>query len=114
MMRKVLVGAVTLAVLTTMTPVHAVGEIDLAISAIEAYDYPRALPPLRVAAMQGDRRAQRLLGFMLLHGEQLYRGIDTNPGEGVAWLRKASAQGDEHAAVALARIERHLVVGTAK
>ena len=109
MMRKILMGAVTLAVLTTMTPIHAGGEVDLAISAIEAYDYPRALPPLRVAAMQGDRRAQRLLGFMLLHGGQLYRGVDADPAEALSWLRKASEQGDEQAALVVSRLERDRV-----
>jgi TPR repeat protein len=113
-MRWKLIGALTLAATAMTASAGAADDFDRALAAIEAYDYPRALAPLRAAAAQGDRRAQRLLGFMLLHGEQLYRGIDTNPGEGVAWLRKASAQGDEHAAVALARIERHLVVGTAK
>ena len=56
-----------------------------------------------------DRRAQRLLGFMLLHGEQLYPGVAADPGEAIAWLRKASAQGDEQAAFTLARVERRLL-----
>ena len=112
-MRTVFIGAFALAALTAMAPVHAAEDLDRAITAIEAYDYPRALPPLRTAATQGDRRAQLLLGFMLLHGEQLYRGISADPVEAMAWFRKASAQGDEQAAWVVARIERSQVAITA-
>jgi TPR repeat protein len=111
-MRSVLVGAFAVAALTAMGLVHAAEGLDRAIAAIEAYDYPRALPPLREAATSGDRRAQRLLGFMLLHGEQLYRGVRADPAEAMAWLRKASEQGDEQAAWVVARIERSRVATT--
>jgi TPR repeat protein len=107
------IGALAIVASTAMVPGHAADDFDRAITAIEAYDYPRALPPLREAASHGDRRAQRLLGFMLLHGEQLYRGISANPAEAVAWLRKASAQGDEQAGWVVARIDRSRVASTA-
>ncbi len=104
-MQKVSIGVLAFAALAAVVPVQAADDLDRAIAAIEAYDYPRALPPLRAAAAQGDRSAQRLLGFMLLHGEQLYRGINADPTEAVAWLRKAAALGDEQAAWLVARVE---------
>ena len=112
-MRSVLMSALAVASLTAMVPVLAAEDFDRAIIAIEAYDYPRALPPLRAAATQGDRRAQRLLGVMLLLGVQLFRGISADPAEAVVWLRKASAQGDEQAAWVVSRIERSRVASTA-
>lgn len=111
-MRSAFIGILAVISLTAV-PVLAAEDLDRAIAAIEAYDYPRALPPLREAAGRGDRRAQRLFGLMLLHGEQLYRGVSADPAEAMAWLRKASAQGDEHAAWVVARIERSRVATTA-
>ena len=105
-MRTTFIGALALAASATMVAAHATDGLDRAIVAIEAYDYPRALAPLREAAAQGDRRAQRLLGFMILHGEQLYRGVGTDTAEALVWLRKAAAQRDEQAAWVVARIER--------
>ncbi len=112
-MQKVSIGVLSLAALMAAVPIHAAGDLDRAMIAIEAYDYPRALPPLRTAATQGDRRAQRLLGFMLLHGERLFRGISADPTEAMTWFRKASAQGDEQAAWVVARIEHGLVAKAA-
>jgi len=48
-MRSVLMSALAVASLTAMVPVLAAEDFDRAIIAIEAYDYPRALPPLRAA-----------------------------------------------------------------
>jgi TPR repeat protein len=107
-MRPFVTAASTLALLVVVATIapstQADAEFDRAIGAIDAYDYPRALPPLSVAAEAGDRRAQRLLGFMLLHGEALYRGVVADPVQAVAWLRRASEQGDEQAASVLGRL----------
>jgi TPR repeat protein len=113
-MRSAFIGALALAASEAMVPAHAMDQLDRAIVAIETFDYPRALGPLREAAAAGDRRAQRLLGFMLLHGEQLYRGVGSDVAEALLWLRKAAAQGDEQAAWAVARIERLQVARSAK
>lgn len=101
-MRRVVFGVVAVAALAAV-PVKADDDLQRAHAALEAYDYPRALAPLRSAAAGGDRRAQRLLGFMLLHGEQLYRGIRADRAEALSWLRKAAAQGEEQAAWFVAR-----------
>ena len=108
-----LTAALALAALGVVSPLQASNGLETAIVAIESCDYPRALQPLRVAAAEGDRDAQRLLGFMLLHGAQLYRGVDVDRPEAIAWLRKASAQGDEQAAWVIARIERELTADRA-
>ena len=83
-----------------------------AIDAIDACDYPRALAPLRSAAAAGDRRAQALLGLMLIHGPALYAGIATEPVEAITWLRRAAQQGDAVSAWAVRRIPA-LAGGTA-
>ena len=83
-----------------------------AIDAIDACDYPRALAPLRSAAAAGDRRAQALLGLMLIHGPALYAGIATEPVEAITWLRRAAQQGDAVSAWAVRRIPS-LAGGTA-
>jgi TPR repeat protein len=95
-----------LAVVATVAPsARADAEFDQALGAIDTCDYPRALAPLRTAAEAGDRRAQRLLGFMLLHGEALYRGVVADPIQALAWLRRSSGQGEVQAAFVLARLE---------
>jgi TPR repeat protein len=113
-MRRAFIGVLALAASATMVAAHATDHFDRAIVAIETYDYPRALGPLREAAAEGDHRAQRLLGFMLLHGEQLYRGVGTDIAEALVWLRKAARQGDEQAAWVVARIERLHVARSGK
>jgi TPR repeat protein len=102
-MRVIAIAAIGFATLATVLPAGAQNSLDRALAEIEAYDYPRAVASLRAAADDGDRRAQRILGFMLLHGDRLYRGVTADRAEAVAWLRKAANAGDEQAAWFVAR-----------
>lgn len=77
---------------------------DEAIEAIQDWDYATAAERLRAAAEQNDPRAQEMLGFMLLWGEQLYGGaVRRDPAAGFQWLTRAAANGREGAAYFLRR-----------
>jgi TPR repeat protein len=104
-MRLIAIAAIGFATLATVLPAGAQSGLDRALVELEAYDYPRAVASLRTAADDGDRRAQRILGFMLLHGEGLYRGVAVDRAQAVAWLRKAALAGDEQAAWFVARLD---------
>lgn len=104
-MRLIAIAAIGFATLATVLPAGAQNGLDRALAELEACDYPRAVASLRTAADDGDRRAQRILGFMLLHGDRLYRGVATDRAEAVAWLRKAAHAGDEQAGWFVARLD---------
>lgn len=72
-------------------------EFEAGVAALEACDFPRAVAPLRIAALRGDARAQRVLGLMLLWGPTLYPGVQADPAEALMWLQHASDLGDEQA-----------------
>jgi TPR repeat protein len=72
-------------------------EFEAGVEAIEAHDYPRAVAFLRVAAIRGDARAQRVLGLMLLWGPTLYPGVAADPNEALMWMQHAADRGDEQA-----------------
>ena len=104
-MRLIAIAAIGFASLAAVVPAGAQNGLDRALVELEAYDYPRAVASLRAAADGGDRRAQRILGFMLLHGDRLFRGVAAGRAEAVAWLRKAAHAGDEQAAWFVARLD---------
>lgn len=104
-MRSTLVAVIGLATLAAVVPAGAHEGLERALVAFDAYDYPRAVLSLRDAAEKGDRRAQRILGFMLLHGDRLYRGVVADRAEAVVWLRKAAREGDEQAAWFVSRMD---------
>ena len=104
-MRLIAIAAIGFASLAAVMPAGAQNGLDRALVELEAYDYPRAVASLRAAADDGDRRAQRILGFMLLHGDRLFRGVAADRAEAVAWLRKAAHAGDEQAAWFVARLD---------
>jgi S1-C subfamily serine protease len=79
-----LVAALLLAVSTAQAGYEA------AIRALERNDLPAALKEAREGAEQGDARAMRLYGHMLLKGG----GTRPNPPEGIRWLRAAADKDD--------------------
>jgi len=103
-MRRTLVTSSLLALVATVPISASSASFDDALEAIDQCDYSRAVAPLRAAADSGDVRAQRLLGFMFLHGPSLYPGVARDRNEAVLRLRQASAQGSQEAALVLNRI----------
>ena len=63
---------------------------EAAVDALDRNDPQTALREARQGGEQGDPRAQRLYGFMLLKGG----GTKASPQEGLRWLRAAADQGD--------------------
>lgn len=63
---------------------------EAAVQALQRDDLPAALKEAREGAEQGDPRAQRLCGLMLLKGG----GTRPDPQEGLRWLRSAADKGD--------------------
>ena len=112
-MRVIAIAAIGFATLAATLPAGAQNGLDRALVELEACDYPRAVASLRAAADEGDRRAQRILAFMLFHGDRLYRGVAADRPEAVAWLRKAAHAGDAQAAWFVARLEGGLSKGLA-
>lgn len=80
--------AVIVALLMWSMPGHA--GYEAAVRELERNDLPAALREARDGAEQGDPRAQRLYGHMLLKGG----GTKPNPQEGLRWLRIAADKGD--------------------
>lgn len=78
-------------------PAAAHDGFDAAIDALGDYNYPKAVPALRDAALAGNHRAQEVLAFMLLHGEALYSGITPDRDEAMLWFSRAAAAGSETA-----------------
>ena len=63
---------------------------EAAIAAFERNDVQTAVKEAREGADQGDPRAMRLYGYMLLRGG----GVKANPAEGIRWLRVAAEKDD--------------------
>jgi len=63
---------------------------EAALEALDRNDLQTALREARQGAEQGDPRAQRLYGYMLLKGGD----TKANPQEGLRWLRTAADKGD--------------------
>lgn len=80
--------AAVLALMLWASPLHA--GYEAAVDALDRNDPQTALREARQGAEQGDPRAQRLYGYMLLKGG----GTKANPQEGLRWLRAAADQGD--------------------
>lgn len=70
-------------------------DFEQAIEALGDYNYPKAVPALRLAANMGDHRAQEILGFMLLHGEALHGVVMPDRAEAMQWFARAAAGGSE-------------------
>ena len=87
----------SIACVIASAPAAAHDGFDDAIDALGDYNYPKAVPALRGAAHAGDRRAQELLAFMLLHGEALYSGLTPDRDEAMVWFSRAAAAGSETA-----------------
>jgi TPR repeat protein len=87
--------SIPIALLLSVSPVVAGEHFDQAIEALGDYNYPKAVPALRSAAQEGDRRAQEVLAFMLLHGEALYSGLTPDRDEALQWFGRAAANGSE-------------------
>jgi len=85
-MRRVFV--ILLATMLSAAPARA--GYEAAVQALERNDLRAALREAREGAEQGDPRAQRLYGHMLLKGG----GTRPNPAEGIRWLRSAAEKGD--------------------
>jgi S1-C subfamily serine protease len=87
-MRAAMGWVVVLMVLLAASPAPA--GYEAAVQALERNDLKTALAEAREGAEQGDPRAQRLYGHMLLKGG----GTKPNPKEGVRWLQAAAEKGD--------------------
>ncbi len=76
------------ALMVVAPPTNA--DYQRAVDAIERDDLRTALEEARNGAEQGDMRAQRLYGYMLMNG----KGIKADRSEGARWLRMAAEKGD--------------------
>ena len=72
-------------------------------------DSARAAEWYRRAAERGHPDAQYNLGFMFLLGE----GVQTDPDEGLRWLRRSAEQGDEQSIRLLTDLYRNGMYGVA-
>ncbi len=88
-MRAILALAAIAATMLLATPDAKAG-YDAAIAAFERNDVQTALKEAREGAEQGDPRAMRLYGYMLLKAG----GTKANPAEGIRWLRAAAEKDD--------------------
>lgn len=81
-----------LVVLTTalIIAMPASADYQRAVDAIERDDLKTALREAQEGAEQGDPRAQRLYGYMLMNG----RGTKADRGAGARWLLMAAEKGD--------------------
>lgn len=76
---------------------------DLGVACYEKGDYTQAVQYFRIAAEQGDVKAQFNLAHCYAQGE----GVEKNQSEAVRWYRAAAEQGDQQAAEALARLRKN-------
>lgn len=75
-------------------PAYSNDSLAQAIEALGDYNYPKAIPLIRISAEQGNMHAQEMLGLMLIHGEALYASaIEPDRAEALHWLAKAAENG---------------------
>jgi len=67
------------------------GDLEDGIAAYDQGNYELAFTKFKLAADQGDAKAQFNLGLMYRDG----RGVAQNDAEAVRWLKLAAEQGDE-------------------
>ena len=71
---------------------------------LQEKSFPLATKWLRMAAMQGDNKAQFYLGLMFLKGQ----GVPQSPFHAMAWLSLAESQGVEAAKAVMEQLKPHL------
>ena len=75
---------------------------DLGVACLKQEDFEQAVLFFRIAAEQGDAKAQFNLALCYSQG----KGVEENQSEAVRWYRAAAEQGDQKAAEALARLRK--------
>ena len=91
---------------TLMAQAGAPGIVQ-ALNDYERARYVRAEAGLRVAAEQGNVRAQELLGFMYAYGPTVYPGIAYNRYEAAMWFERAARGGSVSARYMYCALTRH-------
>eukprot|EP01138_Halocafeteria_seosinensis_P015177 gb/GECG01015490.1/.p1 GENE.gb/GECG01015490.1/~~gb/GECG01015490.1/.p1 ORF type:complete len:403 (+),score=54.12 gb/GECG01015490.1/:1-1209(+) len=82
-------------------------QVSLAGHMYEEGDHIRSAAYAMRAAEQGQARAQYFLGMLLTRGD----GIPVDKERGINWLRRAAANGEQHASDALKAIDKRENVG---
>jgi TPR repeat protein len=70
--------------------------LERGVQAFEQSRYGDAIAEFRSAANAGDSRAQEILGFMYLHGPNLYgASVPLDRDQAIHWFRHAALGGSE-------------------
>jgi TPR repeat protein len=87
------------AALTIPAAALASGDLERAIEAYECSHYAESVQLLRLAAEDGNLRAQEMLGLMYLYGPTIYGAqVPRDLDQALHWLQRAASAGSAAAA----------------